>query len=60
VLVPTATLLPGRTGGSLELHVAWLLRLAELDASGQRALISREMQSWILPLQAISTSVWRR
>jgi hypothetical protein len=46
-----------------ELNVAWLLSLAELDASGQRTFISRQLQSpaqtWIPALQVISTSVWK-
>jgi hypothetical protein len=48
-----------------ELHVAWLLRLAELDASGKSTFISRSRQlqspaqTWIPALQVISTSVWK-
>ncbi|XP_066378484.1 exocyst complex component EXO70E2-like [Miscanthus floridulus] len=48
-----------------DLHVAWLLRLAELDASGQRTFISRSRQlqshaqTWIPALRVISTSVWK-
>jgi hypothetical protein len=44
-----------------ELHVAWLLRLAELGAAAQRIFISRQLQrlvrSWTPALQVISTSI---
>ncbi|CAD6338232.1 unnamed protein product [Miscanthus lutarioriparius] len=44
-----------------ELQVAWLFRLADLDASGRRIFISRQLQhlvqSWNSALRAITTSI---
>ncbi|XP_066378621.1 exocyst complex component EXO70A3-like [Miscanthus floridulus] len=46
-----------------ELQVAWLFRLADLDASGRRIFISRQLQhlvqSWNSALRAITTSIVR-
>jgi hypothetical protein len=45
-----------------ELNVAWLLHLAELSASARGSFISRQLhhlvQSWIMALRKINTSIW--